>query len=144
MRGLGSVRRPAFAISPGVSVREAAETMARAGVSAAVVMIGRRLVGILSEQDIARRVVAQGLDPEATVTADVMSAPVRTVREALPTSAALDIMHGGGFRHLPVVDGAGNVLGMVSVRDLLRQRLGELDLQNTELLGFLAADAPGG
>jgi CBS domain-containing protein len=88
--------------------------------------------------------VAQRLDPAKTSAADVMSAPVRTVRGALSTSAALDIMHGGRFRHLPVVDGAGDVIGMVSVRDLLRQRIGELDLQNSELLGFLAADAPGG
>jgi CBS domain-containing protein len=53
-------------------------------------------------------------------------------------------MHEGKFRHLPVVDAAGHVLGMLSVRDVLRDRLGELSLKNTDLVNFISTDGSGG
>jgi len=58
--------------------------------------------------------------------------------------SALEVMHEGRFRHLPVVDGAGKVIGMLSVRDVLRDRLGELSLKNTDLVNFISTDGSGG
>ena len=73
-----------------------------------------------------------------------MTSSVTTVTEDTSSRQALELMHEGRFRHLPLVDGAGHVLGMLSVRNLLRDRIGELDQENQGLANFISADGPGG
>src|SRR5262249_8260852 len=100
--------------------------------------------GIISERDIIVRVVAVGRDPQVTPVSEVMTTSVKTVTENVSSRQALELMHEGRFRHLPLVDDAGHVLGMISVRDLLRVRIGELDQENEGLMSFISADGPGG
>jgi CBS domain-containing protein len=73
-----------------------------------------------------------------------MTTSVKTVKESASSRQALELMHEGRFRHLPLVDDAGQVLGMISVRDLLRVRIGELDQENEGLMSYISADGPGG
>lgn len=129
---------------PRATVQEVGEQMLAEGVGALVVLDGSTLVGILSERDIVRRVVAQKRDPATTLVAEVMTSPVKTVTESVSTHTSLELMHKGGFRHLPLVDEKGTVIGMLSVRDLLRHRIEELDQKNADLMGFLSIDGPGG
>lgn len=136
--------RRIISTSPQATVLEVCDLMVEEGVGAVVVLDEGRLVGILSERDIVRRVAAKRRDPAATAVSDVMTSPVRTVTDDVSTHAALEMMHKGGFRHLPLVDGAGQVLGMLSVRDLLRHRIEELDQKNADLMGYLSIDGPGG
>jgi CBS-domain-containing membrane protein len=71
----------------------------------------------------------------------------RQVRTALATDGsegALATMLAGQFRHLPIVDEAGVVVGMLSVRDLLREQVGELARHNADLVNFISADGAGG
>ena len=77
-----------------------------------------RLVGIFSERDVMRRVVAAGLNPEKTTVANVMTKDLVVGKPTDDINAALQKMHALGCRHLPVVD-SGNLVGMVSLRDLL-------------------------
>jgi CBS domain-containing protein len=126
------------------TVQEACELMVKEGVGAVVVLEGDKLVGIISERDIVRRVVAAHRDPGTTAVADVMTAKVQTVTADVSSQTALELMHNGAFRHLPLVDGAGAVIGMLSIRDLLRYRIEELDLKNADLMNFIAIDGPGG
>lgn len=108
-------------------LREAAAVMDRHGIGAVIVGTAKRAVGILSERDIVSS-LASGADPDETTTARAMSSDLVSVRPAdVVYDAAIDMLD-LGIRHVPVLDEHGTVLGMVSVRDLLRPLLvGALD-----------------
>jgi CBS domain-containing protein len=118
--------------------------MVAAGVGAVVVLDDDRLVGIISERDIVGRVVVPRKDLATTRVADVMTREVRTASSAATTATAMEIMDSGGFRHLPLLDASGRVVGVVSMRDILRDRVDELDRTSESLVDYLAADGPGG
>ena len=99
---------------------EAVRSMNDRRVGAALVLADSRLVGVFTERDVLRA-VAQGLTPDATV-ADWMTRGPETIDPDETVEHAAVIMIHGGFRHLPVVD-AGKVVGMLSIRDLMRQVL---------------------
>jgi CBS domain-containing protein len=106
-----------WTITPQTTVREAARLLAQRRIGAAMVLSEGRLVGIFSERDLTHRVVAQGLDPDSTRVATVMTANPVTIGPRDHANDALELMRTHGFRHLPVVEG-GRAVGMVSVRDL--------------------------
>ena len=137
-------KRPALTTDPNATVREVCQSLAHNKVGALVVVHESKLVGIISERDIIVRVVARGRDPQVTPVSEVMTTAVKTVTENTSSRQALELMHEGRFRHLPLVDDGGHVLGMLSVRDLLRDRIGELDQENEGLMSFISADGPGG
>lgn len=113
---------------PGSSVREAADAMARNGVGAVLVMAADRLLGILTERDIAFRVVSEALDPAATSLDAVMTPDPVTAPPAERQDDLLSRMVDAGFRHMPLVDGT-RVTNVVSIRDLYGFARGVLDSQ---------------
>jgi CBS domain-containing protein len=141
---LRKLARRAVSTHPKATALEVSKTMITEGVGAVVVDDGGRLVGIVSERDVVSRVVVMGRDPEKTLVSEIMTADVRTITEGLTIESALELMHRGRFRHLPVVDAAGKVVGMLSVRDVLRDRVGELSLKNEDLVAFISTDGAGG
>jgi CBS domain-containing protein len=141
---LSRIARRAVSIHPGATAFEAAQMMVNESIGAMVVLEGGRLVGIISERDIVGRLVSKRRDPDKTLVSDVMTTDVRTITDDHSIESALEIMHRQKFRHLPLVDGRGQVIGMVSMRALLRDRVGELSQKNADLLSFISADGPGG
>jgi CBS domain-containing protein len=129
---------------PRATARVASEAMVAEETGAIVVLDEGKLVGIISERDIVGRVVAKGLDPQEVSVSEVMTRDPRTVTEDMTVRGALEMMARGRFRHLPVVNTSGQVIGMLSIRDLVRQRIGELTLKNDDLVAFISADGPGG
>jgi CBS domain-containing protein len=107
------------AVAPEATVIEAVRMMKQRRIGALMVSEASRLVGILSERDVVFRVVAEGLDAQSTRVADVMTANPETIQPDKPFGHALHVMYEGGFRHVPVVDADGRVVGMVSARDAL-------------------------
>jgi CBS domain-containing protein len=105
-------------------VGKVAKLMEGKNVGAVMVIAEDQLVGICTERDIVFRVVAKGLDPDATCLGDVMTASPQTVAPDKPFGTALLLMHERGFRHLPVVQN-GKVVGMVSSRSALDPSLEE-------------------
>ncbi|MBV8612764.1 MAG: CBS domain-containing protein [Acetobacteraceae bacterium] len=105
-------------LPPDASVRVAARAMAERHVGSVMVVERGTLVGILTERDCLERVLAPGLDPDATEIGGVMTRNVMTITPDLLLVNALHRMHDCGFRHMPVVEG-GRPVGMVSVRDAL-------------------------
>jgi CBS domain-containing protein len=105
-----------------MTVAQAARLMKEKRVGALLVMEEGRLAGIFTERDALFRVIAEGRDPGATQLADVMSANPRTITPDRPFGHALHMMHEGGFRHVPVVEG-GRPIGVVSARDALGPEL---------------------
>ena len=141
---LSRIARRAVSIHPSASAFEAAQMMLNEGIGAMIVLEGGKLVGIISERDIVGRVVSKRRDPDKTLVSDVMTADVRTITDDHSIDSALEIMHRQKFRHLPLVDARGQVIGVVSMRALLRDRVGELSQKNADLLSFISADGPGG
>jgi len=120
--------RQLVTLPPETSVRRACERMREARVSAMVVADGDgRLLGIFTGRDAVARVLAEGRDATATSISAVMTRDVATLGPRDVAIEALRLMHDGGFRHVPVVEG-GRVLAIVSRSDfraLERARLEE-------------------
>lgn len=105
-----------------MSVSEAARVMKERRVGAVLILDGDELAGIFTERDALFRVVAEGLDPTSTSVADVMTADPVTIAPDKPFASALELMHAGQFRHVPVVED-GRPIGMVSSRDAMGPEL---------------------
>jgi CBS domain-containing protein len=110
--------KPPITAPKTATVREASRTMKQHNIGAVLVVDGTRLCGIFTERDALFRVLAGGLDPDATPLSDVMTSQPQTIHPDEPFVNALRVMHQGRFRHLPVVE-FDRPLGMVSVRDAL-------------------------
>jgi CBS domain-containing protein len=141
---LSQIATRVVSIRPDSTAQEACELMVAERIGAMVVLDEGKLVGIISERDIVGRVVVKRRDPEKTLVSEVMTAKVRTIVEGTSSDDALDLMHQGRFRHLPLLDVNGQVIGVLSMRHLLRERVGELSMRNGDLVGFISADGPGG
>jgi CBS domain-containing protein len=100
------------------TVSEACALMKANNVGAIPVVENGRLCGIFTERDAVYRVVAGGLEPNATRLEQVMTRAPQTITPDRPFGHALHLMYEGGFRHVPVVAG-GMLVGMVSARDAL-------------------------
>jgi CBS domain-containing protein len=78
-----------------------------------------RPIGIITDRDLAVRVVGEALDPTQTTVAEVMTKSPESVREETPIESALSRMRSGPYRRLPVVDANGKLVGLVSLDDIL-------------------------
>jgi CBS domain-containing protein len=105
--------------SASTTVAEAATMMARAKVGSILIMDGPRLLGIFTERDIVRALSHSPYAPADPV-GHWMTANPQTISGSDPVKEALRRMVDGGFRHLPVVDHKGGVIGMLSMRDMAR------------------------
>lgn len=129
-RSVGDVARahPLLCLSAQASVRDAARLMKNDHVASVFVTSGGRLpAGIFTERDLTDRVVAEGLDPDRTTLAEVMSPAPATIDAAASVGAALRLMFTHAVRHLPVTGADGQVVAMVSMRDFLGAEVEEMD-----------------
>jgi CBS domain-containing protein len=76
-------------------------------------------IGIVTDRDLAIRVVAGGKEPYTTLVGHVMTPEPKTVSEETPIESALSLMRSGGFRRLPVVDADGKLVGLGTLDDIL-------------------------
>ena len=104
------------------SVVNAARVMNERGIGGLVVMDGGTMVGIFTERDILRRVVAEHRDPAATKIREVMTSPVTCCPAETTQSECMKVMTEKRIRHLPVVRGE-DVVGIVTSGDLLAYRV---------------------
>jgi CBS domain-containing protein len=105
-----------------MTVSEAALLMREKHIGAVIVVENGKLAGIFTERDALFRVVAEGRDSKTTRLADVMTRNPQTVKPDQPFSVALQMMYGGKFRHVPVVEN-GLPVGIISARDALGPEL---------------------
>jgi CBS domain-containing protein len=135
---------PPPTVAPDVTVLDAVGVMARERVGAVAVVDHHKLHGIFTERDLMLRVVKQGRSPETTRVRDVMTADVRTVTDATSIGEAIDLMLDGHLRHLPVLGANGQVVGLLSIRGLLEEKVQDLSREVSSLEQYLGNDGPGG
>lgn len=127
MKTIGEIvrDREPFSVEPELTVQEVVEYLAAKGVGAVAVCEGGTVVGVFSERDLARRVVAEGREPRTTCIRDVMTREVVGVSIDESRHAAQALMLDKKFRHLVVLDRERQFRGFVSMRELLEDDLAE-------------------
>jgi CBS domain-containing protein len=112
--------RRIFSVPPSARVVEAARILRDSKIGSLLVSGEHdHYIGIVSETDLVRKVVAAEQDPSRVLVSEVMTAPLITIEIDRSAHDASDLMAERGIRHLAVTDD-GRIVGMLSVRDLLR------------------------
>ena len=129
--------RDVATIDGGEPVRAALEALARHGIGALVVSAdGRRIDGIVSERDVARALHERGAAVLAEPVSAVMTADVRTCSPDTGVHDLARMMTDHRIRHVPVVvDGA--LAGIVSIGDVVKARLDELEAERAQLVDYI-------
>ena len=109
----------------------------RKNIGALVVISKGQLVGVVSERDYARKVVLQGRASMGTPVHEIMSAEVVTVSPQSTVQEAMAIMTEHRFRHLPVTE-EGQVIGVISIGDLVESIIAEQDLMINQLESYIS------
>ena len=125
-------------IDGGESVGAALELLAGRGIGALVVSgDGRHIDGILSERDVARGLNDRGAGLLAEPVSAVMTADVRTCGPQASVHDLARMMTDHRIRHIPVVDDAGALVGIVSIGDVVKARLDELESERAQLVDYI-------
>ncbi|HWC09725.1 MAG TPA: CBS domain-containing protein [Acidimicrobiales bacterium] len=125
------ITRAVLTVSEGDSLRDTAVWMIERGVGSAVVLTDGKPSGIVTDRD-ALRAIARGKDASALTVGDLLPGKLTTVLPSLEVLEAARLMRDRGFRHLVVVDEAGDLAGVFSMRDLV---VGLLAERNAERAG---------
>ncbi|MDR2991143.1 MAG: CBS domain-containing protein [Burkholderiaceae bacterium] len=137
-----SARKSAIELAslpPSATVRQALELMAQREIGSVLLMQGDALLGIFTERDYARRLALQGLASIDTLLAEVMTERLYVVGPHQTVQECLSIMSQAKLRHLPVVEG-GQVIGLVSIGDLVQAQLVEQHAIIQQLEHYIAGD----
>jgi len=130
--------------SPDTSVHDAVQKLSRHNVGSILVMSpDRRLAGIFTERDLVQRVVSKGLEPTTTKIGDVMTRDVIVVKKETSRHEVLQIMDQQHIRHVPVSDGS-QILGVISLRDVLRFDNAEKDFEIEQLKQYFLQELGAG
>jgi len=117
-------------VSVEATVADAIRTMLTQHVGAVGVVDNEgRIAGIFTERDVLRKLALSGLNPLQTPVLDVMTTPVELATLATTAAEALATMLERHYRHLPVVDDHGKMLGLLSIRNLLQAKIDDLTRQ---------------
>ena len=110
------MQAPPVVVAGDLPALEVVARMTEARASAAVILENARVAGILTEQDVTRRIAARPV--EGRPIAELMTRPVATIRADQPLYEAIGFMRRLGLRHMPVVDAKGGLCGMLYLRDV--------------------------
>jgi CBS domain-containing protein len=120
------------------SLADAAALLRDHGIGALVVSgDGRRIDGILSERDVVRALAAHGAATLGRTVASAMSSDVVTCKVDDSVEHLMVLMTERRIRHLPVVDGEGLLEGIVSIGDVVKARLNQLETENQALFDYI-------
>ncbi len=124
-------------VPPGITVREAVEVLSVRRIGAVIVSSdGKRVAGILSERDVVRELGRRGASCLDDPVEKVMTAAIVGCTRSDSADQVLQRMTEGRFRHMPVME-AGQMVGLISIGDVVKARLAELAAEKDALEGMI-------
>jgi CBS domain-containing protein len=135
---LAGKQRPLVVVSPNDSVFHALTLMAQHNVGALMVLNGEQLVGIFSERDYARKVILHGKSSKETLVSEIMSDKVAYVTPGTTLDECMALMTEKHFRHLPVLEENGTVVGIISIGDLVKETISNQQFLIKQLEHYIA------
>ena len=131
--------RSVITTSATTSIAGAVDTLVKHKIGALVVIDETdRIAGIMSERDIVRAIAARGADVLNASIADAMTRAVVTCTESDTVDEVMARMTRGRFRHLPVVED-GNLVGIVSIGDVVKARIEQVEREAEDMRAYIAA-----
>jgi CBS domain-containing protein len=125
-------------IAPEATVFDASRVLQQHGVGALLVSAdGSGFEGILSERDIARSIADHGERALGMVVRELMTSDVRTCTPTATVDELMRVMTEHRIRHVPVVDDAGGLLGIISIGDVVKHRVNELEQEARTLHEYI-------
>ena len=128
---------PIHAVPPDTTVFDAIKLMSDRNIGCVLVMDGGQLQGILSERDYTRKVVLQGRSSKSTLVREIMTTNVICVTPQHGVEETLRLVTENRVRHLPVKDAAGQVIGLISIGDVVKSRLTEYESEQRALHDYI-------
>ena len=135
---LAGKQRPPVVVAPTDTVFHALTLMAEHDIGALLVLEGEKLVGIFSERDYARKIMLHGKSSKETLVREIMSDRVAYVTPATTLDECMALMTERRFRHLPVLSETGEVLGVVSIGDLVKETISNQQMIISELERYIS------
>ncbi len=138
MKTVGHIvkNRDVYTVQRGQSVVDAVKFMVEKSIGAVAVLDEDRLVGIFSERDLMKRIVAKGLDPQKTRLEEVMTKNIIAAHPDESYESCLAKMQSHGIRHLVIADG-DRLAGVISLRDLMlidiKEKSAAIEMMNAYL-----------
>jgi len=135
---IGPTPRTPVTVSPDDTVLTALKVMAEHGIGAVLVMEGGKLAGIFSERDYARKVVLAGKNSTDTKVREIMTDKVFYVSPEQTVSESMAMMTDKRIRHMPVLDEQMQLLAVISLGDLVKEKISEQAFQIEQLERYIA------
>ena len=127
-------------INPDATVRELLAGLAEQNIGAMVVVDADGVVGIVSERDVVRQLHHQGADVLSGPVSKIMTAAVATCTKSDTVDSISALMTTNRVRHVPVLDGT-NLIGIVSIGDVVKTRMEELETEHEQLQSYITQGA---
>jgi CBS domain-containing protein len=133
---LDSKGRHVESVEPDLPLAAAVKILSDKRIGAVLVMSLRRIEGILSERDVVRVLGERGASALGDPVRSVMTRKVVNCRQSDPVASIMEVMTTGKFRHLPVVED-GNVVGLISIGDIVKWRVMEFEHEQQALNDYI-------
>ena len=124
-------------IEPSATLKSAVATLAEHRIGAVIITgADRQVAGILSERDIVRALAQRGAAALEETVGQIMTRKVVTCTESDTVGNIMELMTGGKFRHLPVVE-RSRLVGIISIGDVVKYRLEEMEQESKALRDYI-------
>ena len=131
-------------VAPDDTVVHAAKDMTERRVRAATVVENGKVVGVMTVNDVMKKVVAASQNPATTRVREIMSSPALSVKVNTSVAKAAGVMRSKNVRHLVVVDDDDKLVGMLSLPYVLYELTDDLERNVGDLMSYIMVDGPGG
>lgn len=130
--------RDVVTVDPDMSLGDAAVTLHEHRIGAVVVVDEKgTILGIFTERDMVKAIANHGVGALKVRVADVMTKNVTRCHEGSSTDDLMELMTGGRFRHLPV-ESNGRLVGIISIGDVVKARIGEIEAEAAHIKAYIA------
>ena len=127
-----------WSVNPDTPVYQALELMSEKNCGTVLVLEEEKLVGILSERDYARKVTLKGKSSKDTPVKEIMSSEVVCIRPTQTINDCMELMTDKRVRHLPVMEGEGNLVGLISIGDVVKEVISEQKFIINQLESYIS------